>query len=186
MIHLYLFFSLKDLLASKRKQRAENNTFENDRNDNDEENSNQGQGISNLIPNIITKGNDNSPFVNDEENQSENTEKDLSSQSAIFNNHRDRSKELTKRIKEEDQNVVVEQLKDVRERIKDKLKSNIIDNLSKVREEGETSKKDNKIKEDLKLDLTSSIKDDNLGQTILSGTDNSIKERIKRIQVFHI
>jgi hypothetical protein len=73
-------------------------------------------------------------------------------------------------------------LKDVRERIKDKLKSNIIDNLVKVREEEETSKKEETNKEDLKLDLTSSTKDDNLG-TLLSGTDNSIKERIKRIQV---
>lgn len=166
-------------------------TQEQDENEDDNSNTkNLIEGISSMMPSIIQAGQVNDGFLNDEENKQDlNTDTNPASQviqSAIVNKHRDRSREISKRIQEEDQNVIVEQLKDVRERIKDKLKSNIIDNLVKVREEGEDADKTSKretTKEDLKLDLTSSTKDENLG-TLLSGTDNSIKERIRRIQVW--
>ena len=187
---------MKDRIFSKRKRRTAKPAETNQEAEEIDDNATASL-IGNLIANIGPETTDmprnggelNDGFVNNEADENEDDPtKEMASQaiqSAVVNKHRDRSRELSKQMKDEDPNKVVEQLKDVREKIKDKIKTNLVENLAKVREDDKEETKTDDAKNDLKLDLTSTINDPNtLGQTLLSGTDNSLRERIRRIQVY--
>ena len=148
--------------------------------DNQNSDRSQTHGISNLIPNV----HDNKAFEQNEEEATAIIE------NAMINRHRDKSKEVSQRVVEEDPSEVIGELHSVRDRIKEKVKQSLSHELDKTRDN--KSDDDEEVqpgKNDLKLDLSLSTADQ-AGPSRLSNvtgrTDTSMREssmqRIKKLQ----
>lgn len=154
---------------------------ENSDNQNSENSSRNSRAISNLIPNVTQY--DNRAFDQNEEEATAIIE------NAMINRHRDKSKEVSKRIIDEDPTEVIGELHSVRDRIKEKVKQSLSNELDKARDASDNEGTDGK--NDLKLDLSLSTAEQG-GPSRLSNTtgrtDTSMREsslqKIKRIQVW--
>ena len=195
---------MKALILEKRKGRAarqRNNEGNSDDAASDRPLSpEQNAGIGNLIPKLVAasdKGEINPAFDGDEGNTTQNLssvpqdEEDeeyepLSKtagpqviQAAIVNKHRDKSRELSRNIKDEDPNKVVDELKDVRDKIKDKIKGSFLQHLSNVRQDNTEEKPK---ESDLKLDLTATMGEATLSTGRETGLSSLIQQKMKKIQ----
>ncbi len=130
-----------------------------------------------ILGKINSRKNVSESFV---QNESVETTMNPNTQTAIIENHREKSRELAQRIADENPNEVIEELHVVRDKIKDKIKQSLADQLEKVANhdeiDGEEQKKDKNT--ELNLDLASA-RFSNPSETL---RETSL-QRIKQIKV---
>lgn len=94
--------------------------------------------------------------------------------------HRDKSRELSEQIVEENPVQVESEIDGIRDRIREKLKLNLLSKLEKVKSEDIKSDKDDTLKLDTKLDLTSSTMDQ---ESIRQSAAEAFKLKMAKLQV---
>ncbi len=184
---------LKDDFLSKRKKRIAKSKLTNEE---DDDNDNKFTSTNKISY-------ENSAFNDDEANYDENElpppdilpqsndikiESQLSSKETVGKRHREKSRELSRKIKETDPNEVANELGIVRDKIQNVLKTNLEKQLNKVRnelaeadgEQGDTLNRTNKTT-DLKIDLTSTTNE--LNQTARLSTSLRINNLLNQIKV---
>lgn len=127
----------------------------------------------------LRKADSNSEYENQafEDDNSQSTPRN---RQVLAKKHRDKSRELSEQIVEENPIQVDSEIDGIRDRIREKLKFNLLSKLEKVKSEEVKNDKEDTLKLDTKLELTTSTLDQ---ASIRQSAADAFKLKMAKLQV---